>query len=155
MPWATMVADLDNISIIWGARWLQMKSLNYKGIDLIESYKFHIKFIYIRVHTKKLWFFENRLNPNTTVVGHCSTCNRCGPWHFVPTAMGYDSCNIVLLNFETVVYFCKMKKNKLKNSKEVARWGLLYGFRKMDKRMNFQPIKLDDVFYFSTSPLHD
>jgi hypothetical protein len=69
--------------------------------------------------------------------------------------MGYDSCNIVLLNFETVVYFCKMKKNKLKNSKEVARWGLLYGFRKMDKRMNFQPIKLDDVFYFSTSPLHD
>jgi hypothetical protein len=33
------------------------KSLNYKVMDLIESYKFHIKFISIRVHTKKVTIF--------------------------------------------------------------------------------------------------
>jgi hypothetical protein len=31
-----------------------LTSLNYKVIDIIESYSFHINFISIRVHTKKL-----------------------------------------------------------------------------------------------------
>jgi hypothetical protein len=36
--------DLDSISIIWLWRWLQIeKILNYKVVDLIESYNFHIK----------------------------------------------------------------------------------------------------------------
>jgi hypothetical protein len=34
------------------------KCLNYKVVDLVESYNFHINFIPIRVHTKKLRFFR-------------------------------------------------------------------------------------------------
>jgi hypothetical protein len=30
------------------------KSLNYKVLDVIKIYNFHIKFILVRVHTKKL-----------------------------------------------------------------------------------------------------
>jgi transposase len=37
------------------------KTLNYKIIDLVESYNFHIKFTSIRVHAKKLQFFERKL----------------------------------------------------------------------------------------------
>jgi hypothetical protein len=33
---------------------LNEKSLNYKVVDLVESYNFRIKFILIRVQTKKL-----------------------------------------------------------------------------------------------------
>jgi hypothetical protein len=44
------------------------KSLNYKVVDLIESYKFRIKFIFTQVHTKKLRFFENKLT--LTAMGH-------------------------------------------------------------------------------------
>jgi hypothetical protein len=40
-----------------------MKKLNYKVIDLVESYNFQINFISIGAHTKKLQFFENELNP--------------------------------------------------------------------------------------------
>jgi hypothetical protein len=47
------------------------KGLNYKVVDLIES-KFHIKFISIRVHTKMLRIFENKL---------------------ILTAMGHDDCS--------------------------------------------------------------
>jgi hypothetical protein len=36
-----------------------MKTLNYKP-GLVESYKFHPKFISIRVHKKSRLFFENR-----------------------------------------------------------------------------------------------
>jgi hypothetical protein len=39
------------------------KTLNYKVVDLVESYNFHIKFTFIRVQTKKLIFFENKLYP--------------------------------------------------------------------------------------------
>jgi hypothetical protein len=39
------------------------KTLNYKVVDLVESYNFHIKFTSIRVETKKLNFFENGLDP--------------------------------------------------------------------------------------------
>jgi hypothetical protein len=37
------------------------KTLNYKIVDLVEIYNFHIKFTSIRVHTKKLQFFERKL----------------------------------------------------------------------------------------------
>jgi hypothetical protein len=39
------------------------KTLNYKVVDLVESYNFHIKFTSIRVQTKTLQIFENRLDP--------------------------------------------------------------------------------------------
>jgi hypothetical protein len=39
------------------------KNLNYKIVDLVEGYNFHIKIIFIRVQTKKLQIFENRLSP--------------------------------------------------------------------------------------------
>jgi hypothetical protein len=39
------------------------KTLNYKVVDLVESYSFHIKFTSIRVQTKKLQIFEKRLDP--------------------------------------------------------------------------------------------
>jgi hypothetical protein len=38
------------------------KTLNYKIVDLVESYNFHIKFISIRVQQKNK-NFENRLDP--------------------------------------------------------------------------------------------
>jgi transposase len=37
------------------------KTLNYRIVDLVESYNFHIKFTSIRVHAKKLQFFERKL----------------------------------------------------------------------------------------------
>jgi hypothetical protein len=39
------------------------KTLNYKVVDLVETYNFHIKFISIRVQTKKLQIFEKRVDP--------------------------------------------------------------------------------------------
>jgi hypothetical protein len=39
------------------------KTMNYKVIDLVESYNFHIKFTSIIVQTKKLQIFEKRLDP--------------------------------------------------------------------------------------------
>jgi hypothetical protein len=39
------------------------KTLNYKVVDLVESYNFHIKFTSIQVQTKKLQIFENRPDP--------------------------------------------------------------------------------------------
>jgi hypothetical protein len=42
---------------------LNGKILNYKVVDLVESYNFHIKFTSIRVQTKKLQIFEKRLDP--------------------------------------------------------------------------------------------
>jgi hypothetical protein len=81
--------------------------LNHKVVYLVESYKFRIKFISIRIHTKMLQSFENRLT--LTAMGHdnCSATvpNRRGPWRFAPTAMGHDGGRLVLLNFEKIVYF--------------------------------------------------
>jgi hypothetical protein len=45
------------------------KTLNYKVVDLVESYNFHIKFTSIRVQTKKIKFFVNRLDPNAVAHG--------------------------------------------------------------------------------------
>jgi hypothetical protein len=35
------------------------KTLNYKVVDLVESYNFHIKFTYVWVQTKKIIFFKS------------------------------------------------------------------------------------------------
>jgi hypothetical protein len=45
------------------------KTLNYKVVDLVESYNFHIKFTSIRVQTKKIQIFEKRLDPTTVAHG--------------------------------------------------------------------------------------
>jgi hypothetical protein len=39
------------------------KTLNYKIIDLVESYNIHIKFIFIRVQTKKNINFWKQTRP--------------------------------------------------------------------------------------------
>jgi hypothetical protein len=41
---------------------LNEKKLNYKVVDLVESYNFHIKFTSIWVQTIKLQIFEKRLD---------------------------------------------------------------------------------------------
>jgi hypothetical protein len=51
-------SDMDSILIIWASDDLKWKSLNYKVTDLNKSYTFHIKFIFIRVHTKRSWVFK-------------------------------------------------------------------------------------------------
>jgi hypothetical protein len=43
------------------------KTLNYKVIDLVESYNFYINFTSIGFQTKKLQIFENRFWPSTAV----------------------------------------------------------------------------------------
>jgi hypothetical protein len=51
---------------------LNLKGLNYKVVDLGKSYKFRVKFIFIRVYKKTLRFFENILTLTamvTAVVG--------------------------------------------------------------------------------------
>jgi hypothetical protein len=37
------------------------KTLNYKIVDLVESYNFHIKYNSTQVHAKKLQSFEHKL----------------------------------------------------------------------------------------------
>jgi hypothetical protein len=44
------------------------KTLNYKVVDLVESYYFHIKFTSIIVQTKNYNFLERDWTP--TAVGH-------------------------------------------------------------------------------------
>jgi hypothetical protein len=63
------------------------KTLNYKSVDLVESYNFHIKFTSIRVQTKKLQNFENCWDPYRrgtlrvpTAVGHGGRSLPPSPW---------------------------------------------------------------------------
>jgi hypothetical protein len=104
------------------------KSLNYKVIDLVESYNFYINFIFIRVHTKKIWFFKRtgsyRISHGvcrryitrtckrrtTQWLEHCSTSNRRIVWHLNPNAMWYGGSSIVLQNLKLVKYFWKNRK---------------------------------------------
>jgi hypothetical protein len=39
------------------------EKFEYKVVDILESYIFHIKVTSIRVRIKKLQFFENELSP--------------------------------------------------------------------------------------------
>jgi hypothetical protein len=104
------------------------KSLNYKVIDLVESYNFYINFIFIRVHTKNYDFLKE-LNPTAISHGvcrryitrtckrrttqrleHCSTSNRRIVWHLNPNTMWYGGSSIVLQNLKLVIYFWKKRK---------------------------------------------
>jgi hypothetical protein len=62
------------------------QSLNYKVVNLVKSYKFRVKFMSIRVHTKKSYDF------------------------LTLTAMDHGGGSLVFLNFETIVYFFKINK---------------------------------------------
>jgi hypothetical protein len=65
------------------------KTLNYKVVDLVEIYKFCIKFISIWVHTKKVTIFKKQTNP--AVVAHGGL--PLPPW-------GHGGSRLILLNFE-------------------------------------------------------
>jgi hypothetical protein len=66
------------------------KRFNHKVVDLVESYKFRIKFISIRIHTKMLRFFEIRLILIAiTTVAVLQYPNRNDPWRFAPTAVAH------------------------------------------------------------------
>jgi hypothetical protein len=56
---------------------LNRKILNYKVVDLVESYNFHIKLLPSEL--KELQIFENRLDPTTRPRRYSST--------LVPTAV--------------------------------------------------------------------
>jgi hypothetical protein len=43
------------------------KTLNYKIVDRVESYNFHIKFTSIRVRAKKVQFFEQKLKTEISI----------------------------------------------------------------------------------------
>jgi hypothetical protein len=95
--------DLDSTWVIWTSRWLLMKKcLSYKVVDLIESYNFHIKFTYIRIHTKQSYdFFENRL---FTIGASYGGWNTVAP----STAVSYVDCGIVFEILRRGAYFWKM-----------------------------------------------
>jgi hypothetical protein len=87
------------------------KTLNYKVVDLIESYNFHIKFTSIRV--QKLQMFENRLNP--TAVAHGGS-RRYGtarvPWVRSVSAATPMALDVCFANFFTSHIFLQKKKEK-------------------------------------------
>jgi hypothetical protein len=59
------------------------KTLNYKFVDLVESYNFHIKFASIRFQTKKYKFLKRDCTPNAVANGgmRCySTASLLTPW---------------------------------------------------------------------------
>jgi hypothetical protein len=64
---------------------LNGKTLNYKVVDLVESYNFHIKFTSIRVQTKKLFFLKTDWTP--TAVAHNGS--RCYSTARAPNAVGH------------------------------------------------------------------
>jgi hypothetical protein len=64
------------------------KTLNFKVVDLVESYKFCTEFIYFRVHTRNYNFFENKLT--LTTVGHCG----CRYSRSVPTVVAHGSLTL-------------------------------------------------------------
>jgi hypothetical protein len=51
------------------------KTLNYKIVDLVESYNFHIKFTFIRVQTKNYKFFKTDWTPTAVVYGSSNRPN--------------------------------------------------------------------------------
>jgi hypothetical protein len=62
---------------------LNEKTLNYKVVDLVESYNFHVKFTSIRVQTKKYKFLKRDWTPTAMAHGgrRCySTARLLPPW---------------------------------------------------------------------------
>jgi hypothetical protein len=67
------------------------KTLNYKVVDLIESYNFHIKFTSIRVQTKNYKFLKTKRTP--TAVGHVGS--RCYSTGRVRNAVGHGGRSLL------------------------------------------------------------
>jgi hypothetical protein len=85
------------------------KTLNYKVVNLVESYNFDIKFTSIRVQTKKLQIFEKTrpLSPWPTAVAGAT----------VPRAILHSAC-IVLQFFSGPYIFAKRGKKTVKKRKK-------------------------------------
>jgi hypothetical protein len=90
------------------------ETLNYKVVDLVESYNFHIKFTSIRVQTKKYKILKTDWTPTAVAHGgrRCySTARLLPPWG---TALGpYGDRCIVLQIFLQTIYFCKKEERKM------------------------------------------
>jgi hypothetical protein len=122
------ILDLDNISVIWASRRFQMKKVELVDLDQI-IYNFHIKFISMRVKTKKLRFFWKWIGPyrrpkrrrgllwypdtGAIAVGYCSPPNH-------PTSVSNGGSSLPPLKqrwwysfakYCEDVYFCKFVKN--------------------------------------------
>jgi hypothetical protein len=61
------------------------KTLNYKVVELVERYNFHIKFTSIQVQTKNYKFLKKDWTP--TVVGHGG--RKVLQYHAPPTVVGH------------------------------------------------------------------
>jgi hypothetical protein len=90
------------------------KTLNYKVVDLVESYNFHIKFTCIQVQTKNYKILKTNWTP--TVMAHGGSSRYSTPARgSVATAVGpHDGRCIVLQFFGRTIYFCKIEKKKCK-----------------------------------------
>jgi hypothetical protein len=97
------------------------KTLNYKVVDLVESYNFYIKFTSIRVQTKKYKFLKRDCTPTAMAHGGrmCySTARLLLPWGTAldPNAVPHGAKCIVLYIF-WIIYFCKKRKKNVKKEK--------------------------------------
>jgi hypothetical protein len=81
---------------------LNGKTLNYKVVDIVESYNFHIKFTSIRVQTKKLQILKTDWILYRGVAG--ATVLRAS----LPPSPG---ARYIVLQKNRTIYFCKKKKN--------------------------------------------
>ena len=82
------------VSIIWAPRWLRKKKcLNYKIVELIEIYSFHMKFISIRVHIISYDSFK------MSCLGQNKDKNGGGKFYPVPPVFLYLSCLFPYLLF--------------------------------------------------------
>jgi hypothetical protein len=93
------------------------KTLNYKVVDLIESYNFHIMFTSIRVQTNKLQNFENRM----AAVSHGGRSRYSTPARgTVANAVGHGGHGgrcIVLQFFGRTPFFAKLSWKNVKKKK--------------------------------------
>jgi hypothetical protein len=93
------------------------KTLNYKVVDLIESYNFHIMFTSIRVQTNKLQNFENRM----AAVSHGGRSRYSTPARgTVANAVGHGGHGgrcIVLQFFGRTPFFAKLSWKNVKKRK--------------------------------------
>jgi hypothetical protein len=91
---------------------LNGKTLNYKVVDIVESYNFHIKFTSIRVQTKKLQILKTDWILYRGVAG--ATVLRAS----LPPSPG---ARYIVLQKNRTIYFCKKKEKCKKNRSIVVR----------------------------------
>jgi hypothetical protein len=92
------------------------KSLNYKVIDLVESYNFHINFISIQIHTKSYEFLKMKwtLSPYHTVFAGAVNVVWYGGLPQMPHHM--------VLQILRLHIFFEKSENKYKNKKIAHLW---------------------------------